>query len=405
MSIICLPEVTRSVACDLDHVGIDRASRGRMDGASGSGKFSGAASVSGSAAADVDSEALSRARRQIAFSERITTLMATEQIGLSVADCVAIVGPPERASRESQRMTDATNGRFRIEVFSDRMVSGEHFLGTDIDRLTVLIRSGQIRRIVLATPAREGQRIAAIMKQLEGMAVDVDLILEGFSTYSRLRFGMAEDICIARILRKPLTSNQAMLKSIIDRIGAFLLLVLISPILLSIALIVKLTSRGPILFRQRRFGLNNEIFEVLKFRTLYHLHTDPNAQQTVKRHDQRITPIGRVLRALSLDELPQLLNVLKGDMSLIGPRPLPVGLKVEGKPCSEFPHYRARHRVRPGITGLAQISGWRGGMEVADDLSKRLACDLAYVDNYSLLLDVKIVIATVLALLRPTNAY
>jgi exopolysaccharide biosynthesis polyprenyl glycosylphosphotransferase len=380
-----------------------------MDGAGISGKFSGATAVSGSAAVDIDSDALFRARRQSAFSEGITTLMATQQMGWSVADCVAIVGPPERASREAQRMTDATNGRFRIEVFSDRVVSDEemeeHFLGTDIDRLTALVRSGQIGRVLLATPAEERQRIGAIMKQLEGMAVDVDLILEGFSTYSCLGFGVAEDICIARILRKPLTSTQALIKSIIDRIGAFLLLVLITPMLFSIALIVKLTSRGPIIFRQQRFGLNNEVFEVLKFRTLYHLYSDPNAQQTVKRHDERVTPIGKVLRALSLDELPQLLNVLKGDMSFIGPRPLPVGLKVEGKPCSEFPHYRARHRVRPGITGLAQINGWRGGMEVAEDLRKRLACDLAYVDNYSLLLDVKIAIATAFAVLRPTNAY
>jgi lipopolysaccharide/colanic/teichoic acid biosynthesis glycosyltransferase len=170
-------------------------------------------------------------------------------------------------------------------------------------------------------------------------------------------------------------------------------------------MIVKLTSGGPVLFRQQRFGLNNEVFEVFKFRTLYHRHTDPNSQQPVKRQDARITPAGKYLRALSLDELPQLLNVLKGDMSLVGPRPLPVGLKIEGRSCSDFPHYRARHRVRPGITGLAQVNSWRGGMQVAEDLKKRLSFDLAYIDNYSLLLDAKIVFATVLALLRPQNAY
>jgi lipopolysaccharide/colanic/teichoic acid biosynthesis glycosyltransferase len=175
--------------------------------------------------------------------------------------------------------------------------------------------------------------------------------------------------------------------------------------LLCIALLVKLTSPGPILFRQQRFGLNNEKFEVLKFRTLYDDRADLNASQPVKRNDRRVTPIGKLLRALSLDELPQLLNVLKGDMSLIGPRPLPVDLRVEGRLCREFPHYAARHTIRPGLTGLAQVNGWRGGMEVAEDLEKRLACDLAYIDNYSLLLDAKIAIATIFVILRRSNAY
>lgn len=329
--------------------------------------------------------------------------------GLSLTDCVAIVGPPERAAIEARRITGATDRPLRIEVFSDRTVAGDETAGrmpkTDIDRLTALVRSRQVARILVATPAEERQRIAAVVKQLEGMAVDVDLILEGFPTYSRLRFGIPEEVCIARILRRPLTRPQALLKSIMDRMGALVALVLIAPLLISIALMVKLTSPGPVIFRQKRFGLNNAVFEVLKFRTLHHRHADPNAEQTVKRQDGRVTAVGSVLRALSLDELPQLVNVLKGEMSLVGPRPLPVDLKIGGEPCHEFPHYRARHRVRPGITGLAQIRGCRGGMEVAEELRQRLACDLAYIDNYSLLLDLKIVIGTAAALLRPRNAY
>jgi exopolysaccharide biosynthesis polyprenyl glycosylphosphotransferase len=372
-------------------------------------KLGRAEAVSGSAILDIDSEAIFRARRQSAVSASITRLMSTMQLGQSAADCLAIVGPPERASREAQRRANWANRPCRIEVFSDRMAPdeemGKRTSRTDIGRLATLVRSGQISRILLATPARERQRIASVIEQLEGMDVDVDFVLEGFSTYSRSGFGMTEDVCIARILRRPLTSTQARIKSMIDRIGALLLLVLIAPSLLFIALIVKLTSPGPILFRQQRFGLNNEVFEVFKFRTLYHRYTDPNAQQPVKKQDERVTPVGKLLRALSLDELPQLLNVLKGDMSLVGPRPLPVGLKIEGRPCSEFPHYPARHRVRPGITGLAQVNGWRGGMQVAEDLRTRLAFDLAYVDNYSLLLDAKIVIATAFAMLRPKNAY
>lgn len=323
--------------------------------------------------------------------------------------CLAIVGPPDRTSRTAQLIAGQVDGGLRIEIFSDYMVSneapGQRAVQTEFDRLVEQVRRGQVHRILIATPVSDHQRLAFIIKRLEGMAVDIDLVLDGFSLPSHLRPGLPEDFCLARVLRRPLTSTQSVVKSIADRIGAFLLLVILAPLLLSIALIVKVTSPGPVLFRQPRFGLNNEVFDVFKFRTLYHRHSDSNAQQPVKRHDQRVTPIGHVLRELSLDELPQLLNVLKGDMSLVGPRPLPVGLKVEGIPCSEYPHYPARHRVRPGITGLAQISGLRGGMEVAEHLERRLACDLTYIENYSLLLDAKILLVTPLTIVKAKNAY
>jgi exopolysaccharide biosynthesis polyprenyl glycosylphosphotransferase len=318
---------------------------------------------------------------------------------------LAIVGSPERTSIAARRIGGMSNG-FRIEVFSDRAGPGEKAGQgeTDIDRLTTLVSSGHIGRVLLATPVEEQERIAAVVRQLEGIVADVGLIvLEGVSTDMRL--GGLGDVCIAPVLKRPLTPFQEFVKSAVDRVCALLLLLLIAPLLLSIALVVGLTSRGPILFRQQRRGLNNKTFEVLKFRTLYNSCADPNAWQPVERHDKRVTSIGKVLRALSLDELPQLVNVLKGDMSLIGPRPLPVDLKVEGRLCSEFPRYRARHRVRPGITGLAQVKGSRGGMEVTEQLQERIAYDLEYINNYSLLLDAKIAIATVYVVLGRSNAY
>jgi lipopolysaccharide/colanic/teichoic acid biosynthesis glycosyltransferase len=305
---------------------------------------------------------------------------------------LAIVGPPERASRAARRIGGTANG-FRIEVFSDSVGPGEKEgqTETDIDRLTTLVSSGHIDRVLLATPVGEQERIAAVVRQLEGTAADVGLIvLEGVST--DMSVGAAGDVCIAPVLKRPLTPFQESMKSTIDRVCAALLILLIAPLLLSIALLVKLTSPGPILFRQQRFGLNNKKFEVLKFRTLYNSRADPNAWQPVERRDKRVTSIGKFLRALSLDELPQLLNVLKGDMSLIGP-------------CSQFPRYPARHRVRPGITGLAQVKGSRGGMEVTEQLKQRLAYDLEYINNYSLLLDAKIAIATVYVVLGRSNAY
>jgi exopolysaccharide biosynthesis polyprenyl glycosylphosphotransferase len=319
--------------------------------------------------------------------------------------CLAIVGPPERASRAAQCLEGTANG-CRIELFSDRGGSPEEAgqAETDIDRLTTLVSSGHIARVLLATPVGEQERIAAVVRRLEGTAANVDLIvLEGPS--KEIPLGVPGDVCIAPVLKRPLTPFQALVKCTIDRVFALLLIVLIAPLLLSIALLVKVTSPGPILFRQQRFGLNNKTFEVLKFRTLHNSRADPNAWRPVERHDERVTSVGKVLRALSLDELPQLVNVLKGDMSLIGPRPLPVDLRIEGRRCSEFPRYPARHRVRPGITGLAQVKGSRGGMEVTEQLEQRLAYDLDYINNYSLLLDVKIAIATVSVVLGRSNAY
>lgn len=369
-------------------------------------KFDGAGVVLGPEMVGINREASFQPRRQSAVSESVSRLISTLHLSRS-QDCIAIVGPPERTSAK-EFCRPAPNARCRVEVFSDRLASNDemeqHGARVDFGRLNTLVCSGQISRILLATPANEGERLASILKHLEGMDVDVDFVLDGIPTYSRIGLG-GEDVCFARLLRRPLTSRQAFIKSIVDRVGALLLLVLLAPLLLCIALMVKLSGDGPVLFRQKRFGINNELFDVLKFRTLHHRHTDPNSQRPVTKRDDRVTPVGKYLRALSLDELPQLLNVLKGDMSLVGPRPLPVGLKVQDMPCLEFPHYRARHRVRPGITGLAQVNGWRGGMQVAEDLQKRLSFDLAYVDNYSLLLDAKIVLATCVALLRPKNAY
>jgi exopolysaccharide biosynthesis polyprenyl glycosylphosphotransferase len=317
--------------------------------------------------------------------------------------CVAIVGPPERASTAARRIRGMATG-FRIEVFSDRGCATAGQAETDIDRLTALLSNGHIGRVLLATPVGERDRIAAVIRQLEGTAADVGLIvLEGVAT--DMTVGAAGDVCIAPVLKRPLTAFQEAVKSTLDRACAALLLLIIAPLLLLIAVLVKLTSPGPILFQQKRFGLNNKPFDVLKFRTLHLDRADPSASQPVQRHDNRVTSIGKILRLLSLDELPQLVNVLKGDMSLIGPRPLPVDLKVEGRLCTEFPRYPARHRVRPGISGLAQVKGSRGGMEVVEQLEQRLAYDLEYINNYSFLLDAKIALATVYALVHPSNAY
>jgi lipopolysaccharide/colanic/teichoic acid biosynthesis glycosyltransferase len=188
-------------------------------------------------------------------------------------------------------------------------------------------------------------------------------------------------------------------------IGA-LLLVLVAPVLLVIAVLIKLDSKGPVLFRQPRVGRGNRIFEILKFRTMYVEYADFGAERQTCRGDRRVTRIGAVLRRSSLDELPQLLNVLGGSMSIVGPRPHALCTTVGGTLLEKaVPAYPLRHRVKPGITGLAQVNGCRGELNSVEKLSRRVDLDLEYIENWSLGLDLRILGKTARVVLGDPNAY
>jgi len=162
-----------------------------------------------------------------------------------------------------------------------------------------------------------------------------------------------------------------------------------------IAIAIKLTSPGPVLFRQLRYGLNNELFKIYKFRTLYVEKSDQSGVNQIQRHDPRVTPFGRILRRWNLDELPQLLNVVKGDMSLVGPRPHVPEMLAAGVVYEELvPYYFQRHRVRPGITGLAQAMGFRGSTEDATLAIARIDMDLKYINSWSFQFDLWILVET-----------
>jgi exopolysaccharide biosynthesis polyprenyl glycosylphosphotransferase len=179
---------------------------------------------------------------------------------------------------------------------------------------------------------------------------------------------------------------------------ASFMLILCAPGLVAIALAVKLTSRGPVLFRQQRHGMNNSRFEILKFRTMHVEKGDPHGVQQTRKNDPRVTPIGRLLRRSSLDELPQLWNVVKGDMSLVGPRPHVPGMLAGGRLYEDLvPYYHQRHQVRSGITGLAQVNGLRGSTEDPVIAKARIDYDLKYIEQWSLMLDVLIICKTVRA--------
>ena len=197
-----------------------------------------------------------------------------------------------------------------------------------------------------------------------------------------------------------------MAKRAFDLLGASLALLVLSPLMLAIALAIKLDSSGPVFFRQPREGFNNKSFRVFKFRTMYNNLGEVDNIQQASRKDPRVTRVGAILRRTSLDELPQLFNVLAGDMSLVGPRPHAASTRAGGKLFSEVvTSYAARHKVKPGITGWAQVCGWRGETDTEDKLIKRFEHDLYYIENWSLLFDFYILLRTAAALVVPRNAF
>jgi exopolysaccharide biosynthesis polyprenyl glycosylphosphotransferase len=206
---------------------------------------------------------------------------------------------------------------------------------------------------------------------------------------------------------KPMSIWSTIAKSAFDRVVAALALILLSPVLALVAAAVKFDSRGPVLFRQKRYGFNNELIEIFKFRSMYVDQSDDAASRLVTRDDPRVTRVGRIIRKASLDELPQLFNVLTGTLSLVGPRPHALQAKAANQLYADVvDDYFARHKVKPGITGWAQIHGWRGETDTPEKIQKRVEHDIYYIDNWSLLLDVYILLRTPASLLlRSDNAY
>ena len=208
---------------------------------------------------------------------------------------------------------------------------------------------------------------------------------------------MREALC------KPLSGWRTVSKFIEDRVLATVLVVVASPLLLFIAAAIKLDSKGPVLFRQARFGFNNQVITVLKFRTMFHGRPPEKGVPQAKQDDPRVTRVGRILRHTSMDELPQIFNVLQGKMSLVGPRPHAV--EHNEHYAAIIGGYFGRHKVKPGITGWAQINGLRGETETPDKMEARVKHDVYYIDHWSLLFDLYILAMTPYILLTNRNIY
>ncbi|WP_415883592.1 undecaprenyl-phosphate glucose phosphotransferase [Neptuniibacter sp. QD34_54] len=278
-------------------------------------------------------------------------------------------------------------------------VSGVKVLG-GLENIRSLIKEYDIRRIYIALPMKASEQIDGLNIDLLDMNVDVIWAPDIFAL-NLINHSVREvaGIPLISINESPLTSSRIsmVMKEIMDRSLAAIGLVLLSPIMFWVAYKVKKSSPGPVFFKQDRHGWDGKVIKVWKFRSMK-LHAEENGEvKQATKEDPRVTEIGKLIRRTSLDELPQLINVLQGTMSLVGPRPHAVA--HNDYYSDKINAYLARHRIKPGITGLAQISGYRGETETIDKMEKRVEYDLAYINNWSLGLDVKILFKTPLSLL------
>lgn len=305
-------------------------------------------------------------------------------------------------------------GRYVIEPTTAADLAGQSTLpgaaSGGLDTLLLDLRLGRVDGVLIAA-APTGDGGAAVISQvraaLQHSVADIFLLPEARDhAPPGARPAALGQNPLLLIAERPLKGWRELHKAAFDCSIAVVLLLLLLPFLAVVAALIRLDSPGPVLFRQLRVGYDGRQFRILKFRTMHHHLADSTASRQTARDDERVTRIGRILRRYSIDELPQLLNVMQGDMSLVGPRPHAPGTSVGGCRVDEIVEsYARRHRVKPGITGLAQVNGNRGSLQSAAQLMRRLDYDLDYIERCSLALDFKILVLTALRELRSRNAF
>ena len=355
------------------------------------------------------------------------TLVAlfTERLGLSLLvrrwmregrlnRRAVIVGGGAEAVELIRALEASHNTDIRIAgIFDDRgadrvspVIAGYPKLG-NIDQLVEFARNSRIDLLIVSLPSTAETRVLELLKKLWVLPLDIKLSAHN----NKLRFrphtySYIGNVPFIDLADKPIAEWDHVRKWVFDKIMAALAVIVLAPVMAAVAIAIKLDSKGPVLFRQKRQGFNNELIEVLKFRSMHVDQADADAAKLVTKGDPRVTRVGRFIRKTSLDELPQFFNVLKGNLSLVGPRPHALKAKAEERLYSEVVDgYFARHRVKPGVTGWAQIHGWRGETDTEEKIQRRVEHDLYYIDNWSVMLDLYIVLMTPFALLKGENAY
>jgi Undecaprenyl-phosphate glucose phosphotransferase len=325
---------------------------------------------------------------------------------------IAVVGVNEFSATFLERLAAQPDTYLVTGVYDDRqsrIPAHLRHIGVrgGVDALVLASREERIDTIVVALSLSAVDRINDILAQLSSLVVDVFLTTDiAGLRYEGAQFTAIGANPVVSVGERPLKDWQAVKKAVFDRtIGGVLLLCALVPLLV-VAALIKLDSPGPVLFRQPRVGFDNRMFSIFKFRTMHASMTDLLADRQTTRDDPRVTRVGRWLRRYSIDELPQLLNVMQGSMSLVGPRPHAPNTKAADKLFADVvSQYAVRHRVKPGITGWAQVNGWRGETKTEDQVRSRVRFDLDYIQDWSLALDLKILMLTLFREVHSSTAF
>jgi putative colanic acid biosynthesis UDP-glucose lipid carrier transferase len=322
-------------------------------------------------------------------------IVGVTELGIQLAD--NLMNMPELGLRLAGYYDDRPPER------SPRLPPGAKQRIGNIEDLVADARAGFIDRIYITFPMRAEERIRGVLSKLADTTASV-YIVPDFFVFQMLhsRWTDIGGLPAVSVFENPLYGVDGLVKRLFDLVVSSLLLVLLAVPLLLVAVAIKMTSRGPVFFRQRRYGLDGQEILVWKFRTMT-VCEDGHEVKQAKQTDSRVTPLGAILRRSSIDELPQLFNVLGGSMSLVGPRPHAAAHNEQYRKMIEG--YMLRHKVKPGITGLAQVRGWRGETDTLEKMQKRVECDHEYIREWSLWLDVQILVRTIGVVLARNNAY
>lgn len=338
---------------------------------------------------------LQRSLRALGYNRRHFAIVGVTELGFQLAKNIERL--PEMGLKLAGFFDDRND---------DRTPAIPEELGQrvgNLDELVAAAKDGRVDIIYITFPMRAEERIRGVLHRLSDTTASV-YVVPDFFVFQLLhsRWSDLLGLPVVSVFETPFYGIDGVAKRLLDIVGSSLLLLILGLPMALIALGIKLTSPGPVFFLQRRYGLDGREIRVWKFRTMKVCEDGPVAVQAVK-NDPRVTRLGAILRKTSMDELPQLFNVLAGGMSLVGPRPHPNALNEQFRTRVEG--YMLRHKVKPGITGLAQVSGWRGETDTPEKMEKRIEFDLRYIREWSIWLDIKILLLTPLEVVLGRNAY